>query len=122
MNKEKVDWVIHGVHQEDGGIVYHTHGLNEYGLMELELNLPLQLKRATHFINKIAIHLIENNIAIENEYMDEKNIFQCDIYFEKVKGIDGDGSDKIRVVLPDENFLFPWHEGCNETYKRQLNV
>lgn len=119
MSDIKCDWIIHGV-CSNGGVVYHTHGLDKYGMTELELNLSINEKQAMNFINIIAKYLIENNIIIKNEYVDEKNIFNCDIYFRRVKGIYGDGEQNIRIILPDQDFLFPWDAGCDEPYCDQL--
>lgn len=117
--KNDIDWIIHGV-CSDGKIVYHTHGLDKHGLLELELNLSISKLRAMKFINLIAYHLVKNNIKIEEEYIDKKNIFTCDVYFKKVKGIHSDGQDCIRIILPDEDELWPWDEGCSKIFKYQI--
>jgi hypothetical protein len=36
-NITKPTWIVHGVFDDDGNIVYHTHDLDEYGSLELEL-------------------------------------------------------------------------------------
>lgn len=120
MKGNKCDWIIHGVFDKDK-IVYHTHGLDKYGMTELELNMSLNQNQAMRFINLIAEHLIENNIIIKDEYVDEGNIFNCNIFFRRVKGIFGDGEENIRIILPDTNFLYPWDEGCEEGYKEQFS-
>lgn len=121
MKNVKCDWIIHGVFgDEKEGMVYHTHGLNKYGMTELELNISINQKQAMEFINIIATYLIENNIIIKDEYIDEKNIFNCDIFFRRVKGIHGNGEQNIRIILPDQNFLFPWDDGCDEIFKNQI--
>ena len=43
----KLTWIIHFI--PCGKPSYHTHGLDQYGSLELELNLPLQPRQATQF-------------------------------------------------------------------------
>ena len=50
-------WIIHFI--PCGQPSYHTHGLDRYGSLELELNLPLDLQQATLFINLIANEVAE---------------------------------------------------------------
>lgn len=115
----KVDWIIHQVIGEEG-IVYHTHGLNRHGLTELELNLPIAPKQAQSYVNIIANYLVTNNIIIKDEYVDEKNIFNYNAFFKRVKGIYGNGEENIRIIFPDENGLYPWDNDCKEPYKSQI--
>lgn len=117
--KREVDWIVHQVIGEDR-VVYHTHGLDKHGLTELELNVPIETRQATYFINLIADHLIENNIVIKDEYVDEGNIFNCNVFFRRVKGIYGNGEENIRIIFPDENGLYPWDDDCLEPYKSQI--
>ena len=35
MAKNKIDWVIHAIPEDNGKICLHTHGLNKKGLTEL---------------------------------------------------------------------------------------
>ena len=121
----KVDWIIHGVIEEDGSLSYHTHGLDKHGMLELELNFSLESKQAVSFINLIAYHFIKNNIIVKEDYISE-DIFTCPVYFKKLKAKHtenkfGYKTDIIRIIFQDPNFLFPWEEGCQEEYKKQLN-
>ena len=54
-------WIIHFI--PCGQPSYHTHGLDRYGSLELELNLPLDLQQATLFINLIANEVAEKSGA-----------------------------------------------------------
>ena len=121
MENLECDWIIHQVVGDDGESVFHTHGLYKHGMTELELKLSIESRQAMHMINSIAIYLIKNNIIIKDEYVDESNLFNCDIYFRRVKGVYGNGEQNIRIILPDPNFLFPWDDNCDEVYKAQLN-
>ncbi len=51
-------WIIHYIPCDQSS--YHTHGLDAYGSLELELNLPMTPRRAGLFIN-----LVANEIAVE---------------------------------------------------------
>lgn len=53
----KPTWIMHFI--PCGQPSYHTHGLNEYGSLELELNLPLEPRQAMQFINLIANEVAE---------------------------------------------------------------
>lgn len=50
-------WIIHFI--PCGQPSYHTHGLDAYGSLELEVNLPLDPNQATFFINLIANEVAE---------------------------------------------------------------
>jgi len=51
-------WTIHNI-CDGKQFTYHTYGLNVYGSLELELNLPLIPKQAALFINLIAKDIAE---------------------------------------------------------------
>ena len=57
-------WIIHFI--PCGQPSYHTHGLNRYGSLELELNLPLEPRQAMLFINLIANEVLLPNKNIGN--------------------------------------------------------
>lgn len=52
----KAHLIIHGVYEEEC-IVYHTHGLKDYGSLELELNLSLPEDDAMIFLNIIGLRI-----------------------------------------------------------------
>lgn len=45
-------WIIHFIPCDQSS--YHTHGLDAYGSLELELNLPITPQRAGPLINLVA--------------------------------------------------------------------
>lgn len=114
---EKPTWIIHGVCSGDK-VVYHTHGLKEYGSLELELNLSLNKAQGTQFLNIIGLHIANGKVFNDGDF--DETIFTCKIAFKKLKGIYGDGEDNLRVIFPDTNFKFPWDEGCEEPYMSQI--
>jgi hypothetical protein len=112
-------WIIHGVCDGNGGVVYHTHGLDEYGSLELELNLALNGKQAMQFINIIGLE-IANGKKFKDGDIDD-TIFSAKTAFREVTPIEGDKDKKVlRIIFQDPNFLFPWEEGCEEPYKSQI--
>ena len=121
--KFKIDWTIHGVTDDDGSVSYHTHGLDNHGMLELELNLNIEPRRAMEIINYIAYNLIKDNRIIKEEAMLEK-IFTCPIYLKKTKAIHTTNkfnmkTDILRIILPDDKLRFPWDKGCSKEYKSQ---
>lgn len=121
---EEPDWVIRGIFDCDGSIVFHTEGLYKHNMLELELNLSINAQQAKYFINLIAIYLIENNIIIEEEAIIE-DIFTSPIFLKRCKAIYGEDNlgqraDFLRIIFPDTNFKFPWEDGCEEMYKNQI--
>ena len=119
-----VDWTIHGVFNKDGTVSYHTHGLNRYKSLEVEMNLPLQEKQAALFMNTIGKE-IANGRKIEDGEMAER-IFNLPVFFFKVKSIEHD-EEMMRVVFPDPNGLFPWEKHlpsnlvCQSPYDKQIS-
>ncbi len=119
---DRVDWIIHAVIGE-GNTVYHTHGLKEHGLLELELNLPLKNQDAQIIINTIALHLVnENKIVKDKERISD--VLSVDVEFMLTKQIfptDGEEDEiSVRIILPDTNMTFPNEEGCQEIYQQQV--
>ena len=56
--KKKVDWYIHYIPCEKPS--FHTHGLDQYGSLELELVLPVDAKVGMRLINYIAAQIAWN--------------------------------------------------------------
>ena len=120
MNKKitKPTWMIHGV-CGGGNTVYHTHGLNEYGSLELELNLSLEKNQACQFINLIGLEIANGKKFKDGDFDD--TIFNCKIAFKEVEGIYEENQKCLRVIFPDTNYKFPWEDGCEEPYKWQIS-
>lgn len=115
----KIDWVIHGVYDPDGeeGIVYHTHGMDKYGSLELELKLPLVQEQANSFLNTVGIEIAHGVTFKDGDV--KYGIFNLPVAFKEVTGIYGEGKRNLRVIFPDVNGLFPWDAGCEEVYVNQ---
>ena len=62
MSKNKIDWVIHAIPEDNGKICLHTHGLNEKGLIELSVLDTEEIYSAEDMaamMNNIASMMIE---------------------------------------------------------------
>lgn len=118
MNKiTEPTWIIHQVFDENK-IAFHTHGLNKYNSLELELNLPVKLDVGSQIINQIGL-AIANGKSFEDGDFDE-TVLGCKIAFKKAICVFGEKKMVLRIILPDENWKFPWDIGCNKIYKNQI--
>ena len=115
----KPDWVIHNV--TGNPISFHTHGLDKYGSLEIEIVLPMYHKEGVNFCNYIGA-AITDGLKIEDGLMIE-GLFNLPVYFFKTMPIHGD-KEVFRVVFPDEKGFFPWEEEngarCSEGYIDQI--
>ena len=111
----KIDWDIH--HILDEPVSYHTHGLEQFGSLEIEIVLPLYPHEGAMFCNNIGA-AIQTGLKVEDGQMVE-GLFNLPIFFFKTMPLHGD-KEVYRVVFPDSQGLFPWEDGCEETYKNQM--
>lgn len=121
----KPDWVVHNV--LDNPLSFHTHGLDKYGSLEIEIVLPLYQEEGCAFCNCIGVAIakglrIEDGLMVDSLFTDELGCKQP-IYFFKTKPIHGE-KEVYRAIFPDPNGLFPWEvEGrlsCAAEYKDQI--
>lgn len=115
----KQDWIIHGVVDEP--LTYHTHGLNKFGSLEVEILLPISPKNAGIYLNAIG-EAIQNGLKLEDGLMVEE-LFSVPVFFFKVMPEHGE-EEVFRAVFPDEKGYFPWDMSgairCDEPYKSQI--
>jgi len=120
MKKNKITkptWIIHAVFDENA-MAFHTHGLDKYGSLELELNLPLDQKQGMTFVNLVGLEIANGKKFKDGDI--DNTVFQCNITFREAKSIFGENEKILRIILPDENFKFPWEDGCSQPYKSQI--
>lgn len=111
-------WIIHGVF-EDNGVVYHTHGLNEYDSLELELNLPLPEDDAMIFLNMIGLRIANGQPYKDGDVA--KDLFNVPIVFKETPGISSMTDElHLRVIFPDAQGKFPWDDNCHPDYANQI--
>lgn len=68
--KNKIDWVIHAIQEENGKICLHTHGLNEKGLTELSVldtEEIYSVEEMSAMINNVARMMVEGEDFIVDE-------------------------------------------------------
>jgi hypothetical protein len=119
----KTDWIIHIVPDEVTGLLSgHTHGLDKWGSLEIEINLHLRPEILGQYLNLVASHIAYEGIQIEDGER-VTGIFNCPIYFFKTKSVQSEDI-VLRAVLPDENLWFPWDtyngERCKPNYVEQI--
>lgn len=103
------------------GINAHTHGLKEYGNLELECVLPFHEKDMQMLLNALAnIVVSDSGKLTEGCYTGILADNYRIAFIEKPDSFDG--NEKIlRVIYPDESGKMPWEEGCDKTYVEQFN-
>lgn len=121
MKSVKRDWEVHLVADaETGKLSGHTHGLDKWGSLEIEINLHLRPEVLGQYLNFIANHLVTKGLHIEDgEKVD--GIFNCPIYFFKVKSVQSK-DEVLRVVFPDENMKYSWDLDCSPEYREQIEL
>ena len=117
----KPTWIIHFI--PCGKPSYHTHGLDQYGSLELELNLPLQPRQATQFINLIANEVAEHGTRYRSGDR-EDDVFTLPFYlFETVPIQPSKEDDRVlRILFCDPAGRYPWGTGCEAPYSEQLDA
>lgn len=115
----KRDWKIqYIIDDKTGRGSAHSHGLDKYGSLEIEINLHLRPEVMGQYINLIADHIANKGLQIEDGERVE-GIFFCAVYFFKVKSVQSEDV-VLRVVLPDEQLRFPWDADCSPEYREQI--
>jgi len=114
---KKYGYVIENVMaDEDGSVNYHTHGLME-SFKHLDFQIVLRIKpEQANALIKLFVARVKSG-----------EVFSCGT---NVSGIiDGEvvlietlesNRPVLRIILPDENGLFPGEEGCEPEYDFQF--
>ncbi|SHJ57647.1 hypothetical protein SAMN02745136_00433 [Anaerocolumna jejuensis DSM 15929] len=114
----KRDWKIHIVPDETTGLLSgHTHGLDKWGSLEIEINLHLRPEILGQYLNLIAEKIVKGLMVEDGERV--MGIFDCPIYFFKTKSVQSE-DEVLRVIVPDEEMRFPWDNDCSESYREQI--
>ena len=114
------DWIIHYILCDRPSS--HTHGLDKYGSLELELNLPVSDKKATEVLNLVGEAIAEKGRRYRSgDY--EDGIFTLPFYlFETESAVPGSVSNRVlRILVCDPNGKYPWESGYDPDYAAQLN-
>ncbi len=117
----KPTWLIHQVVGEDY-VKYHTHGLKEYGSLELEIKLPIPTKLAGLIINEIGLKIANGKRCRSNDII--SGVVNVDLVIIKTKEYHPDDDvnkdDVLRIIIPDQNLRYPWDIGCDPIYEKQV--
>lgn len=122
--EERITWIIHRVVDDETAYCNsHTHGLDEYGSLELEINFPLPQEVAGQILNQIGLDIIDGKEIESGDHSDEYLSGGYDIYFLKTTSVNATISDPIvlRIIIPDIENMFPWDKGCEDFYRKQMN-
>lgn len=113
-------WIIHYIPCDQSS--YHTHGLDAYGSLELELNLPMTPRRAGLFINLVANEIAEKGKRYRSGDR-EDDVFNLPVYlFETAPVRPSRDNDRVlRILFCDPAGKYPWESDCGAPYSDQLN-
>ena len=114
-------WIIHFIPCDQSG--YHTHGLDAYGSLELELNLPITPQRAGLFINLVANEIAEKWKRYRSGDR-EDDVFNLPVYLFETAPIRTSRDDDrvLRILLCDPAGKYPWEPECEAPYSKQLDT
>lgn len=117
----KPDWIIHYILCERPSS--HTHGLDQYGSLELELNLPVSQKKAAMILNLVGMEIAEKGKQYHSGDR-EDDVFTLPVYlFETGPAVPDAHFDRVlRVLLCDRDGRYPWEDGCDPGYAAQLSA
>lgn len=118
--KKKVDWYIHYIPCEQPS--FHTHGLNQYGSLELELVLPVDPQKGMQLINYIAAQIAwygKHYTSAEKV----SDVLNLPFYLFQTTPVQAskEGDQVLRILLCDTLRRYPWHPNCDQEIKEQLN-
>lgn len=115
VNNDECSWFIHYVFDAfpGKGIDAHTHGLEDLGLYELQIVLPIPQNEAGNILNSLAFFQKNKNIKFEDGDCLKGFLYSGDIYFKKI-------DDQLRLIFPDDNLKYPWDDGCDTDFYNQI--
>lgn len=116
----KPDWIIHYIIGDQPSS--HTHGLNKYGSLELELNIPFDRRTVGMLLNLIGLEIATKRKRYQSGDR-ETDVFNWPIYFLETASVISTGNSNriLRVLVCDPEGKYPWEDGCDEQYAKQLN-
>lgn len=131
-NIKKYGFTIHVITDDDDNFVeLHTHGiLQNFGNLDLQIKFvpDLTLQKAYDIITEITSIISEDGSFREFDIVrldiDELKIeYVFRIVQEKIIELGNDTTASrtlLRIIIPDENDLYPWEDKCNPYYKEQF--
>ena len=123
--KNNHKFIIHYVFET--GYLYdvdiHTHGLNKYNQLELQLVLPFKEKEIADFINGLGNSVINGEDSFKEGCRTDLLLDNYQLWFIEVDNpyFEDDGvPTELRIIYPDEYNRMPWDNDCDEMYKGQI--
>lgn len=115
---DKNGWFMHYIPLENAMVNIHTHGLAEnLHHVDLQIVLPIEEEMAQILLTSV-IENIKNGYTyyegLYNNVIEELNV--------EFKQFTESGRDVLRLILPDNNGIFPDNEKCESPYNKQLVV
>lgn len=104
----KYDWEIHYVNGENltpGMCDAHTHGLNKYGSLELQLVLAFDTSLIGYVLNRVG-YFVRNGMELHDGMLIE-GVFSDGAMIKAFKTKDFFGDDIFRLIIPDGDYKFP---------------
>lgn len=116
----KPDWIIHYILCERPSS--HTHGLDRYGSLELELNLPVSQEKACMILNLMGNEIAEKGKRYHSGDREDA-VFTLPCYLLETTPATPDSqfTRVLRVLICDPKGKYPWEPGCEYGYAQQLN-
>ena len=113
---DKNGWFMHYVPVEKSIVNIHTHGMAEnLHHVDLQMVLPIEEEMAYMLFSSV-IDNIKNGYTyyegLYNNVIEEVNI--------EFKKFTENGREVLRLILPDNNGVFPDDEQCESPYHQQL--
>lgn len=131
MKNKGIDWIIHFVVNgaecdvcrkvEDYFPEFlcnaHTHGLERYGHLDFQIVLAMDHQITGTILNELGLRVQAGEKFNSGDVLSDALKGPYD-----VRLVEMDEGDRkvLRVVLPDENNLFPGDDGCKYPYDQQL--
>lgn len=127
---KEIDWIIHAVANgvycptsgtiEDGFVEnacnFHTHGMEQYGHLNFQVVLELPAEDIGYILNTLGQRVQAGEYFEDGQYV--SGIFEdCDI---RLKLFEETGRQVLRVIIPDNNNIFPDDDRCMDVFKLQL--
>lgn len=117
---EKYGYYYHCVTADDDSPEeIHTHGLL-VGFGHLDLQIVFTPKITQEIAKKTIDEIAGTIISCRCTYTNNIELPNCGNFIGRLV-IDEFGRTLLRFVVPDEQGLYPWDEGCDPDYKVQFN-
>ena len=98
-----------------GVAIFTTYGMESYNHLDFELVLNCETIIASYILNSLGDCVQAGRRFKDGENI--KDLFKCGAY---LKIFNNGFKNVLRVIVPDEKYLFPGEEGCNPAYCFQL--